>query len=51
MKKVSTIEASIATLNSKIYENVSGLDSKLDVILQSMSKANKFGPSVSECEA
>ena len=44
MKKVTTLETNVAELNSKIDKKVSWLDSKLDVILQSLS--NQSGPSV-----
>lgn len=41
----------MAGLNTEIDEKVSGLDSKVDAILISMSEANKSEPSVAEREA
>ena len=49
MQKVASIETSVTNLNTKMDQKVSGLDSKLDVILQSLSQ--HFGPFVAEREA
>ena len=51
MKKVNTIEGSVAKLNTGLGVKVSGLDSKLDAILESLSVVNTSGPTIVECEA
>ena len=51
MNKVDVIESSVIGLNTKIDEKVSRLDFKLDAILNSLSEANKSGPTVFEREA
>ena len=51
MKKVDTIETTMAGLNSKIDEKAFRLESKLDAILQSLSEVNKSWPTTAEREA
>ena len=48
-RKVASIETYVTKLNTKMDQKVSGLDSKLDVIHQSLSQQS--GPSVAEREA
>ncbi|XP_023753322.1 uncharacterized protein LOC111901670 [Lactuca sativa] len=49
MAKVSSVETSVTELNLKLDQKVSGIDSKLDTILQSLSRQS--GPSSAEREA
>lgn len=49
MQKLAYVETSVTELNSKLDQKVSGLDSKLDAILHSLSQQS--GPSVAEREA
>lgn len=51
MKKVDVIETYVSGLNTKINEKFSGLDSKLDAIMLSLSEATKSGPTVVERDA
>lgn len=51
MKKFESLDTYVAGLNAKIDEKVSGLDSKLDGILISLSKRNKSEHTTVEREA
>lgn len=51
MNKVDTIEKTIAEINTMIDEKVSGLDSKLDAIHQSLSQTNRSRPTIDEQES
>lgn len=51
MKKVDAIETYVDRLNAKMDEKVSGLDSKLNVILNILFETNKSGPTTAEKEA
>lgn len=44
MKKVEVIETYVAGLNAKINDKISGLDSKRDAIMLSLSEATKSEP-------
>ena len=46
MKKVNAIEASVVGLKTRLDVNVSGLDSKLDAIMNSLSATKPFGPTI-----
>ena len=48
IKKIESIETSVAGLDAKVDAKVSGLESKLDAILLSLSEVKKVGPSVKE---